>query len=141
MKEADAQRHRTSPAEGARGARTALAALGGLIAGFCALAVAQLVSAFVRPEAGPVTAVGGAVIDRSPPALKEFAVRHFGTGDKLVLQLGIVVLLAVFAMAVGVLALHHRRTGSAAVLVFGAVGAVAAVGRPEGSAPDALPSV
>lgn len=51
------------------------------------------------------------------------------------------VLLAVFAMAVGVLALHHRRTGSAAVLLFGAVGAVAAVGRPEGSAPDALPSV
>lgn len=57
------------------------------------------------------------------------------------LQLGIVVLLAVFAVAVGVLALHHRRTGSAAVLVFGVVGAVAAVGRPEGSAPDALPSV
>ncbi|WP_406015477.1 molybdopterin-dependent oxidoreductase [Streptomyces sp. NBC_00984] len=141
MKEADAQRHGTSRAEGTRGARTALAALGGLIAGFCALAVAQLVSALVRPEAGPVTAVGGAVIDRSPPALKEFAVRHFGTGDKLVLQLGIVVLLAVFAVAVGVLALHHRRTGSAAVLVFGVVGAVAAVGRPEGSAPDALPSV
>lgn len=66
MKEADAQRHGTSRAEGTRGARTALAALGGLIAGFCALAVAQLVSALVRPEAGPVTAVGGAVIDRSP---------------------------------------------------------------------------
>ncbi|MER5366907.1 molybdopterin-dependent oxidoreductase [Streptomyces sp. NPDC002722] len=124
-----------------RAALTAFAALGGLIAGFCSLAAAELVSALVRPEAGPVTAVGGAVIDRSPAALKEFAVRHFGTGDKLALELGIVVLLAVFAMAVGVLALHHRRTGSAAVLLFGAVGAVAAVGRPEGSAPDALPSV
>ncbi|MER5363427.1 molybdopterin-dependent oxidoreductase [Streptomyces sp. NPDC002785] len=112
-----------------------------MIAGFCALAVAELVSAVVRPEAGPVRAVGGAVIDRTPPALKDFAVRKFGTDDKLVLQLGIVVLLAVFAVAIGMLALRHRRTGSAAVLVFGVVGAVAAVGRPEGSPTDALPSV
>ncbi|MCX4968333.1 molybdopterin-dependent oxidoreductase [Streptomyces sp. NBC_00654] len=112
-----------------------------MIAGFCALGVAELVAAAVRPEAGPVTAVGGAVIDRTPPALKDFAVRNFGTADKLVLQLGILTLLALFALAVGVLALQHRRTGSAAVLVFGAVGAVAAAGRPEGGPGDALPSV
>lgn len=124
-----------------RWARAAFAALSGLIAGFCALAVAELVAAVVRPEAGPVAAVGGAVIDRTPPALKDFAVRNFGTNDKLVLQLGILTLLAVFAMAVGVLALRHRLLGSAAVLVFGVVGAVAAAGRPEGRLSDALPSV
>ncbi|WSV65962.1 molybdopterin-dependent oxidoreductase [Streptomyces sp. NBC_01013] len=112
-----------------------------MIAGFCALAVAELVAAVVRPEAGPVAAVGGAVIDRAPPALKDFAVRNFGTNDKLVLQLGILALLAVFAMAVGVLALRHRLLGSAAVLVFGVVGAVSAVGRPEGGPSDALPSL
>lgn len=124
-----------------RWARAAFAALSGVIAGFCALAVAELVAAVVRPEAGPVAAVGGAVIDRTPPALKDFAVRNFGTNDKLVLQLGILALLAVFAMAVGVLALHRRLIGSAAVLVFGVVGAVAATGRPEGRVSDALPSV
>lgn len=124
-----------------RWARAVSAALSGVIAGFCALAVAELVAAVVRPEAGPVAAVGGAVIDRTPPALKDFAVRNFGTNDKLVLQLGILVLLAVFAMAVGVLALRHRLLGSAAVLIFGVVGAVAAVGRPEGRVSDALPSV
>ncbi|MFJ4842635.1 molybdopterin-dependent oxidoreductase [Streptomyces sp. NPDC088746] len=124
-----------------RWARAAFAALSGLIAGFTALCVAELVAAAVRPEAGPVTAVGGAVIDRTPPAVKDFAVRNFGTDDKLVLQLGILVLLAVFAMAVGVLALRHRWTGAAAVLVFGVVGAVSAVGRPEGRPGDALPSV
>ncbi|WP_327249612.1 molybdopterin-dependent oxidoreductase [Streptomyces sp. NBC_01320] len=112
-----------------------------MIAGFCALAVAELVSAVVRPEAGPVAAVGGAVIDRTPPVMKDFAVRHFGTTDKLVLELGILALLAVFAVTVGLLALRHRLLGSAAVLVFGVVGAVAAVGRPEGSPADALPSV
>ncbi|MEW2179478.1 molybdopterin-dependent oxidoreductase [Streptomyces sp. NPDC005406] len=111
-----------------------------MIAGFCALAVAELVAAVVRPEAGPVTAVGGAVIDRTPPALKDFAVRHFGTNDKLVLELGILTLLTLFAVAVGLLALRHRLAGSAAVLVFGVVGAVAAVGRPEGRPADALPS-
>ncbi|MFD4855551.1 molybdopterin-dependent oxidoreductase [Streptomyces atratus] len=122
-------------------ARAALAALSGLIAGFCALAVAELVAAVVRPEAGPVTAVGSAVIDRTPPAVRDFAVRNFGTADKLVLQLGILILLALFAMAVGVLALRHRRLGSAAVLVFGLVGAVAAAARPQGAPADALPSV
>ncbi|MEU6014128.1 molybdopterin-dependent oxidoreductase [Streptomyces sp. NPDC047515] len=124
-----------------RRARAALAALSGLIAGFCALAVAELVAAVVRPEAGPVTAVGGAVIDRTPPAVKDFAVRNFGTDDKLVLQLGILVLLALFAAGIGMLALRHARLGSAAVLVFGLVGAVSAVGRPEGAPADALPSV
>ncbi|WP_405940309.1 molybdopterin-dependent oxidoreductase [Streptomyces sp. NBC_00726] len=121
--------------------RAACAALGGVIAGFCALAVAEPVAALVRPEAGPVTAVGGAVIDRTPPALKDFAVRNFGTDDKLVLELGILAVLALFAVAVGLLTLRHRLTGSAAVLIFGALGATAAVGRPEGRVPDALPSV
>ncbi|WP_327270720.1 molybdopterin-dependent oxidoreductase [Streptomyces sp. NBC_01218] len=112
-----------------------------MIAAFCALCVGELVAAVVRPEAGPVTAVGSAVVDRTPPAVKEFAVRNFGTDDKLVLRLGILVLLALFALAVGVLALRHRRVGASAVLVFGLVGAVAAVGRPEGVPADALPSV
>lgn len=124
-----------------RALRAACAALSGVIAGFSALAVAELAAAPVRPEAGPVTAVGGAVIDRTPPALKDFAVRNFGTDDKLVLELGILAVLALFAVAVGLLALRHRLAGSAAVLVFGAVGATAAVGRPEGRVPDALPSL
>lgn len=135
------QKHGTSGSRGSGWARTAFAALSGLVAGFTALCVAELVAAAVRPEAGPVTAVGGAVIDRTPPAVKDFAVRNFGTSDKWVLQLGILVLLALFAAAVGVLALRHRRGGAAAVLVFGVVGAVAAAGRPEGRPGDALPSV
>ncbi|WP_241672135.1 molybdopterin-dependent oxidoreductase [Streptomyces sp. IB2014 016-6] len=121
--------------------RGASAALSGLIAGLVALCVAELVSAAVRPEAGPVTAVGGAVIDRTPAPVKDFAVRNFGNDDKLVLQLGILALLALFAMAVGVASLRYRKAGSAAVLVFGAIGALAAVERPDGRLSDALPSV
>ena len=122
--------------------RTALGACSGLVAGYAALAVAELVSVAVRPEASPVTAVGGAAIDRTPAAVKDWAIRHFGTHDKLVLQLGILVVLALLAMALGVLAPRFRRSASAGVLLFGVVGAVAATGRPDsGGFPDAVPSL
>ncbi|WP_172381750.1 molybdopterin-dependent oxidoreductase [Streptomyces sp. MNP-20] len=132
---------RTSGRRTARG-RGVLGALSGLLAGYTALAVAELVSAAVRPEAGPVVAVGGAAIDRTPASLKTWAIRSFGANDKLVLQLGILGVLALFALALGLLAARHRRVGSAGVLLFGAVGALAATGRPDSvGARDALPSV
>ncbi|WP_329282318.1 sulfite oxidase [Streptomyces sp. NBC_01451] len=120
----------------------ALGALSGILAGFASLAAAELVSAAVRPQASPVVAVGGAAIDRTPAAVKDWAIRHFGTNDKLVLQLGILTLLALFALALGIFALRFRRTGAAGVLLFGAVGAAAAITRPDStSLSDALPSV
>ncbi|MEU6079199.1 molybdopterin-dependent oxidoreductase [Streptomyces sp. NPDC047108] len=103
--------------------------------------MAELASAAVRPEAGPVIAVGGAAIDLAPPALKDYAVRTFGTQDKLVLQLGILAVLAGFALALGILALRQRRAASAGVLVFGVVGTVAALTRPFAGVLDAVPSV
>ncbi|MFJ2771177.1 molybdopterin-dependent oxidoreductase [Streptomyces sp. NPDC087300] len=122
--------------------RAGLAALGGLVSGYAALAVAELVSVAVRPEAGPVTAVGGAVIDRTPPAVKDWAIRRFGEDDKLVLQLGILAALALFAVAAGLLALRHRRVAALVVLLFGAAGAAAATARPDStSLLDAVPSL
>ncbi|MFJ7103976.1 hypothetical protein [Streptomyces albogriseolus] len=53
------------------------------------------------PQAGPVVAVGGAVIDRTPAAVKDWAIRTFGTDDKLVLQTGILTILVVWALALG----------------------------------------
>jgi DMSO/TMAO reductase YedYZ molybdopterin-dependent catalytic subunit len=122
--------------------RLLLGALSGLLAGFAALAVAELVSAAVRPQAGPVVAVGGAAIDRTPAQVKDWAIRHFGTNDKLVLQLGIVAALTLLALALGILAVRHRRLGAAGVLLFGVAGAVAATSRPDSTGlDDALPSV
>ncbi|MFD5818225.1 molybdopterin-dependent oxidoreductase [Streptomyces sp. NPDC127038] len=122
--------------------RLALGALSGALAGFAALAVAELVAAAVRPQAGPVVAVGGASIDATPAPVKDWAIRHFGTDDKLVLQLGILAVLAVLALVLGVLAVRFRRVGAAGVLLFGVVGAAAAVGRPDSTGlVDALPSV
>ncbi|MFJ9005085.1 molybdopterin-dependent oxidoreductase [Streptomyces canus] len=123
-------------------ARPLLGALSGVLAGCAALAVAEAVAGGVRARSGPVVVVGGAAIDRTPAAVKDWAIRHFGTDDKVVLQLGILAVLALFALALGIAALRFRRTGSAGVLLFGAVGAVAATGRPDSTgAADALPSV
>ncbi|MGW7070598.1 molybdopterin-dependent oxidoreductase [Streptomyces sp. NPDC054855] len=118
------------------------AALSGLLAGFAALAVAELVSAAVRPEAGPVVAVGGAAIDRTPAPVKDWAIQQFGTDDKLVLQSGILAVLALLALVLGLLSLRHRLVGAAGVLLFGVIGATAATGRPDSTGiTDALPSV
>ncbi|MFD5515524.1 molybdopterin-dependent oxidoreductase [Streptomyces sp. NPDC127066] len=122
--------------------RWALGALSGALAAFAALAVAELVAAAVRPQSSPVVAVGGASIDATPAPVKDWAIRHFGTNDKLVLELGILAVLAVAALALGVLAVRFRRVGTAGVLLFGVVGAAAAVRRPDSvGLADMLPSV
>ncbi|MET8943355.1 sulfite oxidase [Streptomyces sp. NPDC004542] len=122
--------------------RTAAGALAGAVAGFAALALAELVSAAVRPQAGPVVAVGSAAIDRTPAPVKDWAVRNFGTDDKLVLEIGILAVLTLFACALGIVALRFRRAGAAGVVLFGIVGALAATTRPDSRGlSDALPSL
>ncbi|MGW4684039.1 molybdopterin-dependent oxidoreductase [Streptomyces sp. NPDC004244] len=111
------------------------------VAATCAgLAVAQLAAAVVRPDAAPVTAVGGAVVDRTPVGLREWAVAQFGTADKLVLTLGVLAVLGLLAATAGVLALRHLPTALALVGAVGLLGALAAVSRPQASWQDALPS-
>ncbi|WP_254792923.1 molybdopterin-dependent oxidoreductase [Streptomyces sp. CC77] len=99
-------------------------------------------AALVRPQAGPVTAVGGAAVDRAPQAVKEWAIRTFGEDDKLVLQAGVVAVLAALAVCAGLLALRNRLAAAAAAGLLGLVGAAAAVTRPDATgAADAVPSL
>ncbi|ROQ35772.1 DMSO/TMAO reductase YedYZ molybdopterin-dependent catalytic subunit [Streptomyces sp. PanSC19] len=122
--------------------RAAVGTSAGLLAAFTALAVAELVAGLLRPAAGPVTVVGGAVIDRTPAAVKDFAIRTFGENDKAVLRFGILAVLAFLAIGLGVLGLRHRRIAAAGVLLFGIVGAAAALGRPDSTGVgDAFPSI
>lgn len=114
---------------------SALGAVSGLLSGFTALAVAEAVASLVRPRTGPVTVVGGAAIDRTPAPVKDFAIRTFGEDDKLVLQLGILAALGVLGVGLGLLALRNRRPASAGVLLFGLVGAAAALSRPDARGP------
>ncbi|MEU3722849.1 molybdopterin-dependent oxidoreductase [Streptomyces sp. NPDC031705] len=132
----DVSSFRSKPVRAAQGAPA------GLLAAFAALGAAELVAGLVRPAAGPVTVVGGAVIDRTPAAVKDFAIRTFGEDDKTVLQLGILAILALVAAALGILAVSHRRAGAAGVLLFGIVGAAASLSRPDSTGiGDVLPSI
>lgn len=121
------------------------AAVTGLLAAAAGLAVAELAVVPLRAEARPVTAVGDAVIDSVPGAVERWAITVFGTADKLVLQLGVLILLAAYAAWLGVMAQGGRRPGRAlavaGVLLFGGIGAAAAWTRPGAGAADGLPSL
>ena len=101
--------------------------LAGLLTGAVALGIAELTAAVTGPNGAPVTAVGETAINLTPVPVKEFAIAHFGTHDKAVLITGIVVMLAAFAVLIGVLAVRRLAYGLAALAVFAAVGVAAAV--------------
>jgi DMSO/TMAO reductase YedYZ molybdopterin-dependent catalytic subunit len=115
--------------------------LAGLLSGAVGVCVAFLVSGFSGAIGSPVVAVAQLAIDLSPAPVKNFAIRQFGTHDKLVLQIGVLVVLAVFAGFVGVLARRREASGLIGVAIFGAIGLIAAGTRPTATAADLLPSL
>ncbi|MFE0605419.1 molybdopterin-dependent oxidoreductase [Streptomyces sp. NPDC058892] len=123
------------------GRRWAAGAVCGVVAAFAGLAVAEPVAAVVRPESFPVTAVGSAVVDLTPAAVREWAIAAFGTADKTVLTAGVVAALTAIAAGAGLLALRSLPAGIAVAGGFGLLGAAAALSRPAASWKDALPSL
>jgi DMSO/TMAO reductase YedYZ molybdopterin-dependent catalytic subunit len=113
----------------------------GLLMAWVALGVGQLVAGIVQPQASPVAAVGGAAIDRTPPAVKNFAISAFGSHDKLVLVLGILVVLAVFCAAIGIAAMRRLRNGYIGLAIFAAIGLAAVLTRPNAALWDVLPTL
>ena len=116
-------------------------ALSGLLAAAVALGVAELIAGITGPLGSPVVAVGGAAIDMTPITVKDFAIVHFGSHDKTALVSGIFVLLAIFAVVIGVLARRWLAAGLAGLTVFGALGVSAALTRPTAGATDVLPTL
>ncbi|MFJ2031292.1 molybdopterin-dependent oxidoreductase [Streptosporangium sp. NPDC087985] len=117
------------------------AALIGLVAGTVAVGVSLLVAGVVKASAFPVVAVGNAVVDLTPAALKDFAIRTFGENDKTVLLTGIFLVLAATAVAIGFLAVRDLRYGLAALAAFGVVGILAVLTRPGAGVMDVVPTV
>jgi DMSO/TMAO reductase YedYZ molybdopterin-dependent catalytic subunit len=121
--------------------REAAGALAGLLAGAVALGVSELTAAATGARGAPVVAVGEAAINLTPVPVKEFAITHFGTHDKLALVTGILVLLAGFAAVIGLLAVRRAAFGLAGLAAFAAVGVVAVISLP-GTAPlDVTPTL
>jgi hypothetical protein len=112
-------------------------AVTGFLAAAVAIGVATLAAAFVRPQASPVTAVGGVFIDRIPAALKASVMAHFGAHGKTVL---LFVVVGLIAIVFGCLARRNTSVGVAGIAVFGMIGAFVAITRPESRASDVIPS-
>jgi len=127
---------------GLRGSRGLLAGgLAGFLAAAVAIGVANLVAAFVRPQASPIIAVGEWFIDLTPPALKNFAVQKFGENDKNMLLLGMYVTIGLIAIGIGMLAWRRVSIGVAGIGLFGLFGAVIAITRPDSHVTDVIPSI
>ncbi|GFJ82180.1 hypothetical protein [Phytohabitans houttuyneae] len=113
----------------------------GVLAAVAGLAAAELAAAILRPEASPLIAVGGAVIDATPTPVKEYAVRTFGTADKPILLWTIRAALLGAAATVGIVAARRRRLGLVLAAALGLAGAAAALARPAARPADAIPSL
>jgi DMSO/TMAO reductase YedYZ molybdopterin-dependent catalytic subunit len=106
-----------------------------------ALGVGQLVAGIGRPQGSPVAAVGSAAIDHTPPPVKNFAISAFGSHDKTVLIIGILVVLAALSAIIGVAAMRSLRYGYIGLAVFAVIGLAAALTRPDASPWDVLPTL
>ncbi len=128
---------------GSSGSLTNLAAgaVCGLLAAGTAIAVGHLVAVLIAPGASPILAVGSTFIDLTPEWLKSFAIRTFGTNDKVVLLAGIAIALGLLAGAIGLVASRRPSVAIAAIGALGLVGALAALARPGGSALDVVPAL
>ncbi|MFV1366800.1 oxidoreductase, partial [Mycolicibacterium elephantis] len=102
------------------------AATSGVLAVGAALAAGHLIAGVLRvADASPFLAVGNAAIDRTPAAVKDFAIARFGTNDKAALLIGMAVVLVLAGAAIGLIARRAPTIGLAAVGVLGAIGGAA----------------
>jgi DMSO/TMAO reductase YedYZ molybdopterin-dependent catalytic subunit len=129
-----------APPRGGRGDRLAGVVVGVVTMGV-ALAAGQLAAALTAPPASPVLAIGQTAIDATPVWLTAFAIRTFGANDKAVLLLGMVVLLVAGSALIGIQAIRRPWLGFASIALVGALGAAAALGRPEATSSWSIPSI
>lgn len=106
----------------------------GGIAGFVgaglALGLGELWAGVFRSVPSPLAAVGGVIVDRSPPWLEDFAISVFGTSDKAALAVGTVIIGVGVGWLAGVLSVDRRWVAPSAFAAFGVVGFLAGIGEP-----------
>lgn len=99
--------------------------LAGLFASALALGVSEFVAGAVAGLPSIIGSLGEWVIDVVPKPLKDFAIETFGTNDKLVLGISIVVVTLLLGFVVGLLARRRIWIAIVVFLGFAVVGAMA----------------
>jgi DMSO/TMAO reductase YedYZ molybdopterin-dependent catalytic subunit len=116
-------------------------AASGLLAAAAAMGIGQLFAGFTIPAASPVVAVGEAAIDHTPLAVKDWATSTFGTADKTVLLAGVLIVVFLYAMVVGVLAMRRLSLGFIGLAIFAGLGLAAALTRHDATGSYVVPSI
>jgi len=105
-------------------------ALLGAVAAGAALAVSELVAGIFLSAPSLVRTIGQRVIDITPVPVVDWAIAMFGTNDKLVLVIGIVLVSLGIGALLGLLARDRPGMAAAGFVVFGAVGFAAGLTDP-----------
>jgi DMSO/TMAO reductase YedYZ molybdopterin-dependent catalytic subunit len=113
----------------------------GVLATLVGLAAAHLVAALTVPAASPVLAVGSTVIDLTPTPLKEWAIRQFGSADKLVLIGSVTVVVLLLSALAGIITARRETPGLLVVVGLAGIAGVLAVLRPGAGPLDLLPAL
>ena len=115
--------------------------IAGVVGVGIALGVGELIAGLAEGAPSPVAAVGAQIVDRSPPALEDFAIAVFGTADKAALAIGIVVVSLILGWLVGTWTRSRSWVGAAAFVAFGLIGIVSGVGEPFAEPPLVVASL
>ncbi|HYX62433.1 MAG TPA: hypothetical protein VE888_25835 [Streptosporangiaceae bacterium] len=117
------------------GAVTELLAIG------VVLGVSTLSAAVLKSATSPVGAMAAVFAGRTPAALRNAAMHHFGAQGRTVLLLGMYITFAVVAVLIGTLARRNAAGGVAGVAAFTLFAAFVVITRPAGHVADVIPVV
>ena len=117
------------------GAVTELLAIG------VVLGVSTLAAAVLKSATSPVGAMAAVFADRTPAALRNAVVHHFGAQGRTVLLLGMYITFAVVAVVIGTLARRNAAGSVAGVAAFTLFAAFVVITRPAGHVADVIPVV
>ncbi|HJS72292.1 MAG TPA: molybdopterin-dependent oxidoreductase [Acidimicrobiia bacterium] len=106
-------------------------AVSGAVAAGLALGVSELLAGLIPGVPSLVEGLGNWVIDNVPESVKQWAITTFGTADKPVLLVGIVVVTLGIGALVGIFARRRFWIAVLAFAVFGLLSVVAAAADPQ----------
>ncbi|MFC4333626.1 molybdopterin-dependent oxidoreductase [Salininema proteolyticum] len=115
-------------------------AVAGTAAALAGFAVSEL-AALAVPEGAPLTATADAVVRLSPGGLTRWAIDAFGTANKTILQVAIVVVLLAAGTLAGLAWRRRPWQGATVVAAFTAIAAAAALSQSGATALYAVPSL
>ncbi len=92
--------------------------LAGVLAAAAAFAAGELIAGLIFSVPSPVVGVADLVVEASPEAVQKWAIRTFGTADKLVLVLSILVVALIAGVVIGRRAVRSTTTGVIVIWAF-----------------------